>query len=55
VPCRARADVYVTVKTVLNDLPRIFTPEVYQQKCDGIYQHVYDSYPGEGVSIYATA
>ena len=49
---RTRADVYSTVKTILDDLPRIFTPELYQAKCDTIYQHVYDSYPGEGVSIY---
>ncbi len=52
---RTRADVYSTVKAVLDELPRIFTPEIYQQKCDGIYQHVYDSYTGEGVSIYESA
>lgn len=52
---QTRADVYATVKTVLDDLPRNFTPELYQQKCDTIYQHVYDSYPGEGQSIYGAA
>jgi type I restriction enzyme R subunit len=52
---RTRADVFSTVKTVLDDLPRIFTPELYQQKCDTVYQHVYDSYPGEGQSIYESA
>ena len=52
---RTRADVFSTVKTVLDDLPRIFTPEIYQQKCDTVYQHVYDSYPGEGQSIYESA
>lgn len=52
---RTRADVYSTVKTVLDDLPRSFTPELYQQKCDNVYQHVYDSYPGEGQSIYESA
>lgn len=52
---RTRADVYSTVKTILDDLPRIFTPDLYQQKCDTVYQHVYDSYPGEGVSIYESA
>lgn len=52
---RTRADVYSTVREVLDELPRIFTPEIYQQKCDGIYQHVYDSYTGEGASIYQTA
>ena len=48
-----RADVYTTVKTILDELPRAYTPELYQQKCDTVYQHVYDSYQGEGRSIYA--
>lgn len=52
---RTRADVYSTVRTVLDDLPRIFTPDIYQQKCDVVYQHVYDSYMGEGSSIYECA
>ncbi|MBI2477139.1 MAG: DUF3387 domain-containing protein, partial [Planctomycetia bacterium] len=51
----ARAGVYTTVKTVLDELPRAYTPELYQQKCDTVYQHVFDSYQGEGRSIYAIA
>ena len=50
---RSRADVFTTVKTVLDELPRAYTPELYLQKCDTVYQHVYDSYQGEGRSIYA--
>ena len=50
---RSRADVYTTVKTVLDELPRAYTPELYHQKCDTVYQCVYDSYQGEGRSIYA--
>jgi type I restriction enzyme R subunit len=34
-------------------LPRAYTPELFKVKCDLIYQHVYDSYYGEGQSIYA--
>ncbi len=49
---RTRADVYTTVKTVLDELPRAYTPELYQQKCDTVYQHFYDCYQGEGLSIY---
>lgn len=49
---RTRADVYTTVKTVLDELPRAYSTELYQQKCDTVYQHVYDSYQGEGTSIY---
>jgi hypothetical protein len=48
---RTRADVYSTVRMLLDELPRAYTPEIYQQKCDAVYQHVYDSYPGEGQSI----
>ena len=49
---QSRAAVYTTVKNVLDELPRAYTPELYQQKCDSVYQHVYDSYQGEGTSIY---
>jgi type I restriction enzyme, R subunit len=52
---KTRADVYATVKTVLDELPRTYTPELYQDKCDRVYRHVYDSYQGEGKSIYESA
>jgi len=52
---RTRADVYSTVKTVLDDLPRIYSVELYQQKCDSVYRHVFDSYQGEGQSVYSMA
>ena len=50
---KTRADVYTTVKTILDELPRAYTPELYQQKCDTVYQHVYDSYQGEGKGVYS--
>jgi type I restriction enzyme R subunit len=49
---RTRADVYSTVKTVLDELPRTYTPELYQEKCDLVYRHVFDAYQGEGMSVY---
>ena len=52
---QTRADVYSTVKIILDDLPRNFTPEIYQMKCDSIYGHVYDKYQGEGKSVYESA
>jgi type I restriction enzyme R subunit len=52
---RTRADVFSTVKTVLDDLPRIYSVELYQAKCDSVYRHVYDSYQGEGRSVYSSA
>ncbi len=49
---RTRADVLLTVKTVLDDLPRIYTPELYNEKCDLVYRHIFDAYQGEGKSLY---
>jgi len=52
---RTRADVFATVKTVLDGLPRIYTTDVYQKKCDLVYLHVFDAYQGEGKSVYKNA
>jgi len=50
-----RASVRLTIETVLDELPRAYTKELYRQKCDIIYQHVYDSYFGQHSSIFAHA
>ena len=50
----ARAQVLVTVREVLDrGLPRCYTQQVYREKCDTIYQHIYEAYYGQGRSIYA--
>ena len=49
-----RAAVRYTIETVLDELPRTYTPELYQTKCNVVYQHVFDSYSGQGGSLYAT-
>ena len=42
-----------TIETVLDEtLPESYTPEIYKEKCDIAYQHVYDSYYGDGKSVY---
>ena len=47
------AAVRQTIKEVLDDqLPRCYTPALYEQKCEVVYQHIYDSYYGAGNSIY---
>jgi hypothetical protein len=51
---KTRADVISTVRKVLDDLPRVFTTDLYDQKCDVVFHHIYDSYMGEGESIYET-
>jgi len=48
-----RAAVRLTVNTVLDHLPRVYTPEIYDQKCEQVYQHVFDSYAGLSGGVYA--
>jgi type I restriction enzyme R subunit len=47
-----RAAVLVTIETVLDQLPRVYTPELYEQKCQSLYQHVFDSYQEQSKSLY---
>jgi type I restriction enzyme R subunit len=49
---QSRAEVYTTVKVKLDDLPRVYSTELYNEKCGNVYQHFFDSYAGEGQSIY---
>ena len=51
---QTRADVWVTIEHTLDEgLPTVYTPPVFEQKTNAIYQHVYDAYHGAGKSIYA--
>jgi type I restriction enzyme R subunit len=49
---QTRAAVRLCIAQKLDYLPEVFTRDVYEQKCDIVYQHVYESYFGEGKSIY---
>jgi type I restriction enzyme R subunit len=51
---KTRAGVRQAIEKVLDqDLPRAYTPELYERKCDLVYQHVFESYYGQGKSLYA--
>jgi type I restriction enzyme R subunit len=53
---QTRAAVRLSVETVLDQaLPETYPRDVYLQKCEAVYQHIYDSYFGPGQSVYATA
>ena len=53
---QSRAQVRVTIEDIFDrGLPQSYTPELYQEKCETVYQHVYDSYFGAGKSVYAFA
>ncbi len=47
-----RAAVRVAVEETLDRLPEAFTRQLYAQKCDAVYQHVFDSYWDDGHSVY---
>ena len=50
-----RAAVRVAVEEILDRLPEKFTRQLYAQKCDAVYQHVFDSYWDDGHSVYDRA
>jgi type I restriction enzyme R subunit len=47
-----RAGVRVTVEEILDRLPVKYDRPTYAQKCDAVYQHVFDSYWDDGHSVY---
>ena len=50
---QSKAEVKDTVNTILDaELPEPYTPELFGQKTEEVYQHIYDSYYGEGKSVY---
>jgi type I restriction enzyme R subunit len=49
---RARAAVKAAIKDALDALPEAFSPEQYEKLVEAVYEHVYESYWGEGKSKY---
>jgi len=49
---QSRAAVRLCIEQTLDQLPPAFTSSLYQDICDATYQHIYESYFGEGMSIY---
>lgn len=52
---QSKAAVKVAIEEILDQLPESYLTEVYERKCEEVYQHVYESYSGAGRSIYTTA
>jgi len=52
---QSRALVKLSIEDALDQLPRAYTKELYQQKCEVVYNHIFESYYGSGQSIYAMA
>lgn len=49
------AAVRITIDEILDELPGCYEQEIYYQKCEAVYHHIYDSYYGDGSSIYGVA
>ena len=49
------AAVRLAVEDILDELPGCYEQEIYYQKCEAVYHHIYDSYYGDGNSIYGVA
>lgn len=49
---QARAAVRLQVQKTLDLLPEKYSKEIYEQKCDLVYQHIYDTYFGNKTGIY---
>jgi type I restriction enzyme, R subunit len=53
---QARAAVKLAIEDALDrGLPPAYSPDIFKQKCEAVYLHVYDSYYGAGRSLYALA
>jgi type I restriction enzyme R subunit len=52
---QSRAAVRQEIEIYLDQLPQAYDKVLYDQKCEAVYQHVYDTYFGPGHSIYAVA
>jgi len=50
----ARAQIRLAIEDTLDEgLPRTYTKEIYNTKCEALFEHVYESYQGDGRSVYA--
>jgi len=52
---QSRAAVRLAIEETLDHLPQSYSAEIYEQKCEQVYQHIYDSYQERGRSIYTSA
>ena len=51
----ARSKVKIAIEDTLDEgLPRAYTKELYSAKCDVLFEHVYESYFGDGGSVYGS-
>jgi len=49
---QSRAAVMLSIEYTLDGLPSSYSRDTYREKCDLVYRHIFDSYYGEGQSVY---
>jgi len=50
---QTRANVLLTIQKILDQqLPRTYTPDLYNKACDKVFEHIYENYYGDEKSIY---
>lgn len=52
---RRKAGVRACIQDVLDALPDTYSDDLYDKKCGQVFEHVYESYWGDGQSKYAVA
>ncbi|MQM31612.1 MAG: deoxyribonuclease HsdR, partial [Candidatus Accumulibacter phosphatis] len=51
----SRSQLKLTIEDTLDaGLPRAYSPELYNQKCSAVFEHVYESYPERNAGVYAS-
>lgn len=49
----ARSQVKLAIEDVLDTgLPRVYSPEIYQQKCSAVFEHFYENYADKSTTTY---
>lgn len=50
----ARSQLKLAIEDVLDTgLPRVYSPELYRQKCSAVFEHFYESYPEKETNVYS--
>ncbi|TAK86871.1 MAG: type I restriction endonuclease subunit R [Betaproteobacteria bacterium] len=53
---QSRARVRIAIEDTLDaELPRAYSKDIYQAKCNSLFEHVYEAYQGDGSSVYSEA
>ena len=48
----ARSTLKLAIEDTLDTLPAAYDRPLFAQKCSALFEHVYESYPERGLSVY---